>query len=127
MDKTKLLSLFVDCVDKLLGNNFPLPINEIDSNIHLIENCRYYGICRRKKVSGKLVFTIGLNANFVRKGSEFAIITTIFHELLHTLPECNNHGKTWKKYGKLVETLFGFPIRTKVGKDEGFNSNWLKN
>lgn len=72
------------------------------------------------------MFTIGFNANFIQKGSEFAITTTIFHELLHTLPECNNHGRIWKSYGKLVESLFGFPIRTKVGKNEGFNSNWLK-
>lgn len=48
------------------------------------------------------------------------IKNTIIHELIHCLPECNNHGKYFKKYAKLINDKLGYNI-TRVGnKKEDF-------
>ena len=36
------------------------------------------------------------------------------HELIHCIPYCNNHGKEFKKYAKLINTKLGYDI-TRVG------------
>ena len=124
MDKITLISTFEECFEFLLNNKFPLPDN-ISNEIHLTKKNSYYGICLHTFVDGKLIHVIGLNENFIRKGTKQAIKATIIHELLHTLPNCNNHGKVWKSFAKKAELLTGCPIRTTVGTKEGFNANWL--
>ena len=48
------------------------------------------------------------------------IKNTIIHELIHCLPECNNHGKYFKKNAKLINDKLGYNI-TRVGnKKEDF-------
>lgn len=41
-----------------------------------------------------------------------ALISVILHELLHTCPGCFDHGKQWKKYGKMIKDAYGIKIRT---------------
>lgn len=117
MDKVTLISTFETCVNNLLENDFPLPLAYIDTQIHLTHKAKYFGICRHKVTNGIMYHTIGLNANFVSQGTNKAIINTIYHELLHTLPNCNNHGKYWKMYANKVNRLFGLNV-CRVGGDK---------
>ena len=41
------------------------------------------------------------------------VISIILHELLHTCPNCMNHGKLWKSYKKLIENHYDYKIYTK--------------
>lgn len=45
--------------------------------------------------------------------SSDTVISIILHELLHTCPNCMNHGKIWKSYKKLIENNYDYKIYTK--------------
>ena len=117
MDKKTLISTFEECVNNLLKYDFPLPLDYIDTQIHLTHKTKYFGICRHKVTKGVMFHQIGINANFAENGTDKAIINTIYHELLHTLPECQNHGKYWRMYANKVNRLFGLNV-CRVGGDK---------
>ena len=53
------------------------------------------------------------------------IKNTIVHELIHCLPDCNNHGTEFKKYAKYINSKLGYNI-TRVGnKKEDFEKSNL--
>ena len=126
MDKIQLAKTFEECFNFLIDNNFPLPVENISTKIHLLHNGKYFGLCYHKFVDGKLNHIIGLNSNFVLFGTDKAIINTIYHELLHTLPNCQNHGKVWKMYANQVNKLTGLNIKTKGGDKTFKDTQTLK-
>ena len=117
MDNVTLITTFEACANNLLANGFPLPLDCITPKLHLTQKKGYYGICRHQRINGKTVFTIGINAEFAAKGTEKAIINTMYHELLHTLPDCQNHGRIWKQYAQKVKILFGYNV-CRIGGDK---------
>ena len=48
------------------------------------------------------------------------IKNTIFHELIHCIPNCNNHGKEFKKYAEYIHQQLGYTINTTGNKKEDF-------
>lgn len=40
-----------------------------------------------------------------------ALRETIFHELIHTLPNCMNHGEEFKRYAKIINDRYGTNIK----------------
>lgn len=124
MDKVTFLNLFNDCINFLLENNFPLPIENINPEIRFI-NKKVFGLCSHKYVNGKMFHTISFNANFVKNGRPIAIKNTILHELLHTFPECQNHLKIWKSYANKVNSLTGLNICRVGGNKTEIDNNCL--
>lgn len=62
------------------------------------------GLCRcREKV-----YTIEISATLL--GKQDLVDQTLIHELLHTCPDCMNHGPLWKKYAAIARQAFGFDI-----------------
>ena len=55
------------------------------------------------------------------------IKNTIIHELIHCLPDCNNHGKKFKEVAKLINEKLGYNI-TRLGnkKEDYIKSNILE-
>lgn len=52
--------------------------------------------------------------------------STLMHEILHTMPNCFNHGNTWQAYADRVNKAYGYKItRVDSYKDKGFESNVL--
>ena len=117
MDNATLLKTFELCVNNLLAHNFPLPVEDIKPQLHLTHKSSYYGICQHRLEKGRLIHIIGINTNFVAKGTDKAITNTLYHELLHTLPGCQNHKNRWKMYAAKVHELFGYDVR-RVGGDK---------
>ena len=113
MTKIEFLQIFENCFQNLISAGFPLPEDKISSELHFTHSTKYFGICAYRK--GK--FHLGFNLSFVENGTDEAIINTIYHELLHTLPNCQNHGKIWKMYANRVKNLFGYNIQ-RVGGDK---------
>jgi hypothetical protein len=108
MNNVELINTFAECFENLLQNKFPIPFADIDTQIHLTHKTGYFGICRKKLVKGRYVYTIGINANFAANGTKKAITNTIYHELLHTISI--RHDKVWKMYAKRVYELFGYNV-----------------
>lgn len=50
------------------------------------------------------------------------LMNTMIHELLHTCPNCQGHGKTWQTYGRMVYNKYGIDIK-RCGNDDDKQCN----
>lgn len=56
-----------------------------------------------RKVNGN--YSINLNAALLTDNlDDQAAKNTLMHELLHTCPNCMNHGYEWQRWGKIVQS-----------------------
>ena len=67
-------------------------------------------------------YSINISAILLdEKSNEKDLFDTILHELIHTCPNCMNHGYEWKKWGEKVKRAYGYDIsRTKKGEQETY-------
>jgi len=87
-----------ECINdlKVLGINPRIDVKDFSVNTRAKSR---YGQC--KKVDGK--FTININSDLLRDECPvLSLRETIFHELIHTLPKCWNHGEEFLKYAEIV-------------------------
>lgn len=49
---------------------------------------------------------------------EKVLKNTLIHEILHTCPGCQNHGRLWKSYADRVNRLYGYEITTYISENE---------
>lgn len=52
------------------------------------------------------------------------IKTVICHQILHTVKNCMNHGKTWEEYAKKVDREFGYNIMEHAASRPMAGINW---
>jgi len=76
---------------------------------------RRWGQCRL--VYGKYYIDINVTLLDERNGED-GLINTLLHELLHTCPNCMNHGETWKFYAEKVRRIYGYNIKRTSDNDE---------
>ncbi len=60
---------------------------------------------------------------WVMQLNEDIIKNTIIHELIHCIPNCNNHGKDFKKYAKYISDKLGYDIKTVGNKKEDYGKS----
>ena len=77
---------------------------------------RRWGQCKRVNATGKYYIDINITLLDERNGED-GLINTILHELLHTCPNCMNHGTEWKKWAAKVMRHYGYNI-TRVSDDD---------
>lgn len=71
--------------------------------------CSYYG-------DG---FKIEISSMLLDDDIEESILRdTIMHELLHTVPGCMNHGKSWARLAKIVNNVYCYHVTRIVKRDE---------
>ena len=102
-------NLISDCIKKCKAVNIPISDQIIFSTM---AGERIYGQCISVRNSG--CFRIEISKYLV---NESEIVNTIFHELLHTCPDCSGHDRQWQAYGKLIEKYYGQNI-TRVGNKQ---------
>lgn len=57
-------------------------------------------------------YTIDINGELLNeRNSEDGLINTLIHELIHTCPNCMNHGTEWKKWATLVYVMLGYDVK----------------
>ena len=85
---------------------------------------RSLGTCRQvdTRYGGGMelpVFDIHLNPVLLEYDSEYEnqIRDVIAHELCHTLPGCQNHGKEFHNKARIIGDLLGYKIDTKADAD----------
>lgn len=54
------------------------------------------------------------------------IKNTIIHELIHCIPNCNNHGADFKKYAKVINQELGYKISRLGNKEEDYKKSNIK-
>lgn len=70
---------------------------------------RRLGCCRAEIQKGERIYYIEISSSLAEKDDR-AVKEVILHELLHTCPDCLNHGKTWKSLAQRVNRVYGFNI-----------------
>lgn len=110
-----LIDFTIQCMNELDRIGIPYG-NVIDVTINTRAKKRW-GQCR--KVPGG--FTININVVLLdEKNDVEGLKNTIFHELLHTCPDCWNHGTKWKAYAAMVRRELGYNIqRTSSAEEKG--------
>ena len=63
------------------------------------------------------VHTIELSARLL-DAPERACRQTLAHEILHTCPDCRNHGPQWRSYAARMNTAWGYSIARTISPSE---------
>lgn len=136
----KLKRIYLTCIEELKGIGIDIldkeKVGEIDISISKRNNKRY-GSCKQEEPDSKSKYIekIG-NKRIVRYAkfnkhhieispwllelNEDIIKNTIIHEIIHCLPNCNNHGEEFKKYAKYINSKLGYNISRVGNKKEDY-------
>ncbi len=127
----KLNQLYQECLNelKLIGINLEnnKEIGKIDIALANRKTKRY-GCCKQEEPDKKykIVERRGYKkfikyekyqmhhieiSKWVMQLDDSIIKNTIFHELIHCIPYCNNHGEQFKKYANYINQKLGYNIK----------------
>lgn len=139
----KLESLYIDCINELkeIGINVinNKLVGEIDIKIAK-RNSNRYACCKQEEPDKKFFHVLKrgrkkyiiydrfkkhhIEVNkWVMDLNDQIIKNTIMHEIIHCLPNCNNHGREFKKYAKYINQKLGYEIKTVGNKKEDYESS----
>ncbi len=99
----EMKELMLSCVERCKAINIPINTN-LEFQMDSAE--RRNGFCQHNRFTGIDLISISKHLTDIKE-----IENTIFHELLHTCPGCNNHGYVWQKYGRQIERAYGQHIQ----------------
>ena len=141
-----LCRLYNECIKELQDININIINNSIIGNIDIKiakreskrygccrqeePDIRYYHIEKRGRRNYKVYDVFKRHhievCKWVMKLDKKIIKNTIMHELIHCLPNCNNHGKEFKKYAKYINENLGYNISTLGNKEDDFKKSNLE-
>lgn len=122
----KLNRLFYECVQELKSIGIDISnigkIGEINISISKRATKRY-GCCKQEEPDTNTVYYLNRKRYYRKFKKHYIEISkwlmnlnddiiknTIIHELIHCIPDCNNHGKEFKKYAKYINENLGYNI-----------------
>ena len=137
----KLKRLYKECVLEL--NNIGIDLSE--ENVGKIDisfskrKTKRYGCCKQEdpdkttsyRKNRKLYYKkfnkhhIEISKWLIELNDDI-IKNTIMHEIIHCLPDCNNHGKQFKLYANLINKKLGYNISRLGNKEEDFKKSNLE-
>lgn len=141
----KLNKLYNDCIKELESIGLKITNNDkvgiIDITIAK-RNSKRYGCCRqedpvetdyhikRHKNDFKIVYHRFRKhhieiSKWVMDLDDVIIKNTIIHEILHCLPNCNNHGKLFQDYASHINQKLGYNITTLGNKEADYKRSNL--
>ena len=109
-----LYKVYFDCLKICKDNNIP-----IADVIHVEVNSRAkkrWGLCTKNSDG---TFTIQIAERLLKDDvSEEATFNTMIHELLHTCPNCMNHGAEWKMWANVINRNTKYNIKRTTSCEE---------
>lgn len=141
----KLNKLYHECLYELkkIGIDFEdnQDIGKIDIAIAKRKTKRY-GCCRQENpdLKYKVVEKRGYKKNikyekfhthhievskWVMQLDDSIIKNTIFHEMIHCIPFCNNHGEQFKKYASYINEKLGYDIKRVGNPKEDYEKSHI--
>lgn len=113
-----LTTHYQECI-KLLNDIgiFP-PVDQITSvTVNTRATGRYGQTSRRCRnttwgtPTSDILYTINIAAGLLMEENPVRLLEeTIIHELLHTMPNCFDHGKLWQRYAAKVNQAYGYAV-----------------
>lgn len=102
-----LNKVFADMIAKL--DKINIPYGKIVSVTPNTRAKKRWGQCI-KTPDG--TYEININITLLYKGNDVrGLENTVIHEILHTCPNCMNHGPEWKKWARVVYDAYGYNIQ----------------
>ena len=112
------------CMNKLDDLSIP-----IEHNVAFTVNTRAttrFGQCKYNRKAN--TYSINIMSELIEPSTVIGLKQTIIHELLHTCPNCLNHGNIWKKYARMVNDATGLNVsRTNSCEELGVNRKAIQN
>ena len=142
----KLEKVYRQCVEELkrigIDINETKKIGTIDISISKRNNKRY-GCCKQEEPDTKTKYIEKVGRRKIIKYEKFnkhhieispwvleldeeIIKNTIMHEIIHCLPNCNNHGEHFKKYAKYINDKLGYNISRVGNKKEDYQKSKIE-
>lgn len=126
-NELKLIRLYNECINELKSIGIDVlnkDIGEIDIKLTYRAKKRY-GCCKQENPGKRYFKKYHIEiSNWVMDLDEKIIKNTIMHEIIHCLPNCNNHGEYFKKYANYINQKLGYNISRLGNKEQDFkNSN----
>lgn len=116
-----LQKLYEACVHECKDANIPIRDNrvyKIKFTEHDSESS--WGFCVLNKK--RMTFSIFINSTLSSEACPIEELKdTVIHELLHTCPRCQGHGKTWMKYAGILNEKYGYELTTTRDDDAVFH------
>lgn len=94
------------CIEDLRRIEIPIS-DSIDPNVTLKDVTGFAGSCSRRKPHH-----ISISEHIVH--DEKTLKDILYHELIHTCPDCMNHGKLFKHYMRIVNQQLGAHVVTRL-------------
>ena len=108
--KTLVIQVFMSNIEKCLAWNIPIADN-IVLNETIVDSKTFYAQTVYDKNRDLYTVTVSdLIWQEYPHGTKFALTQILFHELIHTCPQCFNHSKEWKKWVILLNEKHGCKI-----------------
>lgn len=110
-----LLKLAVECMNELdaIGVKYG---NVVEWKVNTRAKKRW-GQCRYRISTNDYSINIS-NELLADNVSDRAVKDTIFHELIHTVDGCMNHGIKWQNIADLVNDCYGYNIKRCTSENE---------
>ena len=81
--------------------------------------CSYNGFTK--------LYTIDINVDLLdERCPMLSLKETLYHEIIHTLPNCMNHGSEFKHYAYLVNTEYGTNVTRCSSSNEKYGIEYAK-
>ena len=106
------------CIDDAEKIGLPLGrVMAIDVNRHF-KKC--FGRCQVINPTGwEQGYKIECHPRLLEEETpERLLFITIFHELVHTIDGCMNHGAKFKKYAACIQQAYGYEVSTHIPVDD---------
>ena len=135
----KLNKLYAECISELSGIGIDIldeeKIGKIDigfSNRKL----KRYGCCKNENPDKSTAYRVKRKiyyrkfnthhieiSDWLMDLNDDIIKNTIVHELIHCMPDCNNHGKDFKRYAQYINLKLGYNISRVGNKEEDYKKS----
>lgn len=135
--KDKLNKLYKECLEELKSISI-IDFNEVgEINIDFAKRkTKRYGCCKQEEPDKTTAYrkkriihyrkyekhNIEISKWLMDLNDEI-IKNTIMHELIHCFPDCNNHGKYFKMYAKIINQKLGYDISRLGNKEEDYRKS----
>ena len=109
-----LHNLFNECVNEVRAAGIE-PGKIVDISINYRATTRW-GQCKKRYG----LYSININHRILEDDTDVkAVKDTIIHEILHTCPNCWNHGREWQRLANIMNRKYGYEI-SRTGSCEDF-------
>lgn len=138
----KLEKLYKECINELKSIGIDIDNSKIIGDIDIKTSKRAkkrYGVCKNEEPdeNSKYIFKRKIHflkfkkhhieiSNWVLDLNDNIIKNTIMHELIHCMPNCNNHGSEFKKYARFINKKLGYNISRLGNKKEDYKLSNLE-